>query len=143
MGDRVQLQAKTSEVKRENAVLQTRRPGFSQFLHSPVEHLLTLQQTIGNQTVQRLLHFRMIQLKLKISSPNDKYEQKADRIDQVMWMQVPLQRCIRSRVFRTLLRTGTGTGRSEQFCRVSDILRHPSSPAPGNNGPSGVSLQSK
>ena len=51
--------------------------------------LLQLQQTIGNQAVQRLL-----QAKLKIGLPGDQYEQEADRVaDQVMRLPDPqLQR---------------------------------------------------
>ena len=46
---------------------------------------LPLQKTIGNQAVQKLLQSSAIQAKLKISQPNDKYEQEADRVaDQVM-----------------------------------------------------------
>jgi hypothetical protein len=44
-----------------------------------------LQQTIGNQSVSRL-----IQTKLKIGQPNDKYEQEADSItDRIMSMPEP------------------------------------------------------
>ena len=44
-----------------------------------------LQQTYGNKHIQR-----MIQAKLKISQPNDKYEQEADRVaDEVMRIPEP------------------------------------------------------
>lgn len=44
-----------------------------------------LQQTYGNRDIQR-----MVQAKLKISQPNDKYEQEAERIaDKVMKMSEP------------------------------------------------------
>jgi hypothetical protein len=59
---------------------------FAPMAHPPLEQ----QQAIGNQAVQRLLLFGMIQPKLKISQPNDKYEQEADRVaDQVMRMPDP------------------------------------------------------
>jgi outer membrane protein OmpA-like peptidoglycan-associated protein len=52
---------------------------------TPVHPLLRLQQSIGNQAVGRL-----IQAKLQISRPGDKYEQEADRMaDQVMRMPGP------------------------------------------------------
>ncbi|RMF94471.1 MAG: DUF4157 domain-containing protein, partial [Candidatus Schekmanbacteria bacterium] len=47
-----------------------------------------LQRSIGNQAVQRLFNSRIIQTKLKISQPNDIYEQEADRVaEQVMRMK--------------------------------------------------------
>ncbi len=49
------------------------------------QNILYLQQTIGNQAVGRL-----IQAKLKIGQPGDKYEQEADRVaDEVMRMPEP------------------------------------------------------
>ena len=51
----------------------------------PVHPILKLQQTIGNQSVQRLLCSGRLQAKLTISQPGDIYEQEADRVaDQVM-----------------------------------------------------------
>ncbi|UCH96486.1 MAG: hypothetical protein JSV88_06460 [Candidatus Aminicenantes bacterium] len=42
---------------------------------------------IGNQALQRMVESGVIQPKLKIGQPNDKYEQEADRVaDQVMRM---------------------------------------------------------
>ncbi len=47
---------------------------------------------IGNETVQRMMEAGVIQAKLKIGQPNDKYEQEADRVaDQVMRMVEPKQ----------------------------------------------------
>jgi hypothetical protein len=54
---------------------------------SPVEDIVNLHQTIGNQAVQRLLESGGIQASLKIGQPNDIYEQEADRVaDEVMRM---------------------------------------------------------
>jgi hypothetical protein len=54
--------------------------------HAPV--LLALQQTHGNQYVQRVV--TGIQAKLKVGQPGDKYEQEADRIaEEVMRMPEP------------------------------------------------------
>ncbi len=62
--------------------------------NSSAQDILTLHQTIGNQAVQKLFESATIQASLKISQPNDKYEQEADRVaDQVMRMSDPkLQR---------------------------------------------------
>jgi hypothetical protein len=57
----------------------------SSFLH-PIHGL---QQTVGNQAVQKLVRSDIIQAKLKVSHPNDVYEQEADRVaEQVMRMSV-------------------------------------------------------
>jgi hypothetical protein len=46
-----------------------------------------LQRSLGNQTIQRLLHSDVAQAKLRISQMNDTYEREADRVaDQVMRM---------------------------------------------------------
>ncbi len=53
----------------------------------PENRIFPLQQSIGNQALQRLLRSGGIQAKLSIGQPNDKYEQEADRVaDQVMRM---------------------------------------------------------
>jgi hypothetical protein len=52
--------------------------------------LITQQQSLGNQAVQRMLRSRMIQAKLRISEPGDQYEREADRVaDAVMRMPDP------------------------------------------------------
>ncbi len=54
---------------------------------------LEMQQTLGNQAVQRLYRAGVLQAKLKIGAPGDKYEQEADRVaDQVMRMPEPIVR---------------------------------------------------
>jgi hypothetical protein len=47
---------------------------------TPEMPVLTHQEHLGNQAVQSMLNSGGIQPKLKISSPNDKYEKEADRI---------------------------------------------------------------
>jgi len=52
--------------------------------------ILRLQQSIGNQAVQRLLRSRTIQARLNISQPGDAFEQEADRVaEKVMRMPAP------------------------------------------------------
>lgn len=63
----------------------------------PGDRLLSLQRTIGNQAMRRVLQThaaKAIQTKLTISEPGDEYEQEAERIStQVMRMPEPqLQR---------------------------------------------------
>jgi hypothetical protein len=58
--------------------------------NSPVDRIMQIQETIGNQAVQELLKSGFIRAKLKISIPNDVYEQEADKVaEQVMHMADP------------------------------------------------------
>jgi hypothetical protein len=64
--------------KRSGAGAQSRHPAT------------TLHGTLGNLGVQRLLTTRAVQAKLRVSQPQDSYEQEADRVaDRVMRMAVP------------------------------------------------------
>ena len=90
MRGRAKAAAKIPEAKRKNSVSQPRKTGFSQSSRSPVDNILLLQRTIGNQAVQRLFKSGVIQTKLKIDQPNDIYDQEADRVaNQVMRMPEP------------------------------------------------------
>ena len=87
MGEKVQVAAKKPEVKRENLAYHIKNADQSQSMSSPVDQVLYLQRTIGNQAVQRLIKSGALQAKLKIGQPGDKYEQEADRVaDAVMRM---------------------------------------------------------
>ena len=72
--------------------------GVSNLAMNPHDSIIQLQQTIGNQAVQRLMRSKAgndamkngIQTKLKVSQPGDAYEQEADRVaEQVMRMSAP------------------------------------------------------
>jgi hypothetical protein len=90
MGKHAKLKTKVPEAKRENADFQTRKPEPSQSVNSPVDRILFLQRTVGNQALQRMMKFGALQAKLRIGLPNDKYEQEADRVaDQIMRMPEP------------------------------------------------------
>jgi hypothetical protein len=59
-------------------------------INSPVEQILHLQRSIGNQAVTRLIQSGVLQAKLSIGQPGDIYEQEADRAaEQVMYMSEP------------------------------------------------------
>jgi hypothetical protein len=91
---RAKINNKTPDTKRENLVSKIQKPDPPRSINSPVDQILFLQRTIGNQAVQRLFKSGIIQAKLKIGQPNDIYEQEANRIaEQVMRMSEPqLQR---------------------------------------------------
>ena len=56
-------------------------------MDTPVDRILFLQKTAGNQAVSRLMRSGALQTKLSIGQPEDKYEQEADRVaDTVMHM---------------------------------------------------------
>ncbi|OPX86541.1 MAG: hypothetical protein A4E53_02974 [Pelotomaculum sp. PtaB.Bin104] len=65
----------TAKLNRDVTFVKENLPG-----NTPLNSFLQLQQTIGNHAVQRILNVCMLQAKLKISQPNDVYEQEADRI---------------------------------------------------------------
>jgi hypothetical protein len=89
MSEKVGLKAKTSENKGKESASKPKE-NFYESMDSPVEQILHLQRTIGNQAVQRLIKSGTIQAKLKIGKPNDKYEQEADRMaEKIMSMPEP------------------------------------------------------
>jgi Domain of unknown function (DUF4157) len=94
MSERARIAAQKTEAKKENSVSRIKKADFSQSINSPIDQILFLQRTIGNQAVQRLLKSGMIQAKLRIGQPGEIYEQEADRVtDEVMRMPEPsLQR---------------------------------------------------
>ena len=90
MDEQVRVSAKKPEAKRASSFTPTQKTDVSHSINSPIDQILHLQRTIGNQAVQRLFKSGMIQAKLRIGQPNDKYEQEADRVaDEVMRMPEP------------------------------------------------------
>lgn len=77
---------KKLEVKNQNAFPQIRRKtDCCQSINSPIDRILFLQRTIGNQAVQRLKKSGTLEAKLRIGQPGDVYEQEADKVaEQVM-----------------------------------------------------------
>ena len=67
-----------------------RKKNYTKTKNSPVDRILFLQRTAGNQAVQRLIKSGALQAKLRIGQPGDIYEQEADRVaEQVMRMPEP------------------------------------------------------
>lgn len=90
MGERVGQIAKVPKVKQSNSNSRVRRTGRLQSMDTPVDRILFLQRTVGNQVVSRLMKSRALQGKLRIGQPGDVYEQEADRVvDAVMRMPEP------------------------------------------------------
>jgi hypothetical protein len=90
MSERVQVATKKSEANRETKASKMQKTVPSQSISSPVDQILFLQRTIGNQAVGKLLKSGAFQAKLRIGQPGDIYEQEADRVaEQVMRMPEP------------------------------------------------------
>ncbi|MFA4936251.1 MAG: hypothetical protein WC568_10495, partial [Candidatus Methanoperedens sp.] len=69
MAERVLVSAKKPEAKRENKVSQIQKKDIPQSISSPIDQILFLQRTIGNQAVGRLIKSGALQAKLKIGQP--------------------------------------------------------------------------
>ncbi|MBU3967812.1 MAG: DUF4157 domain-containing protein [Euryarchaeota archaeon] len=90
MSEAVRASVKATDTKKENQVSQVQKGNFKQPLSSPVEQILFLQRTLGNQAVQKYMKSGALQAKLKIGAPDDFYEQEADRVaDAVLRMPQP------------------------------------------------------
>ena len=64
-----------------------REPEQSTQSISPIDSILSLHRTIGNHAVQRLVQSGALRAKLNVNTPNDVYEQEADRVaSQVVHM---------------------------------------------------------
>ncbi len=94
MNERISLADKKPEVKTQNQVPQILRKTEScKSMNSPVDRILFLQRSIGNQAVQRLIKSGALQAKLRIGQPGDIYEHEADRVaEQVMMMHAHVKR---------------------------------------------------
>jgi len=80
MSGRVKATAKVSKPKRRKFVPQTRKANLSQSRSSPIDHIISLQKTIGNQAVQRLFKSGILQAKLKIGQPGNIHELETDQV---------------------------------------------------------------
>ena len=135
------LAAKSSKVKKEVSASQTRKDISTTSINSPVEQILFLQRTTGNQAVQRLIKSGVLQAKLKISQPNDIYEQEADRVaEQVMRMPDPiLQRKFpkcnkyKEKILQAKESTGqTPANQRQDALPVVEVVRSPGQPLDPN-----------
>jgi hypothetical protein len=89
MGDQRSEQTNSLESNRQRSATPASKPPIlSQGAAHP---LLQLQRQLGNRAVTHLIQTNLIQAKLSVSQPNDRYEQEADRVaDTVMRMPDPV-----------------------------------------------------
>jgi len=89
MAELITVNSKKPVSIKENLISHKRKTDFRSN-SSPVNQILYLQRTIGNQAVQRMVRSGALQAKLSIGQPEDVYEQEADRVaDAVMRMPEP------------------------------------------------------
>ncbi|MEJ2568560.1 MAG: DUF4157 domain-containing protein, partial [candidate division WOR-3 bacterium] len=81
------IRSRRLRTKKRAIVSKDKAPDVYPVKSSPTDEVLHLQNTAGNETVQRMFDSGIIQPKLKIGQPGDKYELEADRMaEQVMRM---------------------------------------------------------
>lgn len=81
---RAKVKARKIRVKKANSVSRIRKSDYSDPFSSPIDQILSLQGTIGNQRLQKFFKSDVIQAKLRIGQPGDIYEQEADRVAEQM-----------------------------------------------------------
>ena len=70
--------------------VHSQRPDRATAPSAQANPFLARQHTLGNQALQRLLHARLLQAKLTVNQPGDRFEQEADRVaDAVLRMPEP------------------------------------------------------
>ena len=86
-GERAGRTVRQKNSDNKHPLASTQKSAIPHDSRSPAVAIITLQQTFGNQQVQRWFKSGLLQAKLQIGQPNDIYEQEADRVaDQVMRM---------------------------------------------------------
>ena len=115
MSERITVNPKKPVSIKENLISHKRKTDFRSN-SSPVNQILFLQRTIGNQAVSRLIRSGALQAKLRIGQPGDKYEQEADRVaDEVMLMPEP----------QTVSRENSHIQRVCEGCEEEELRRQP------------------
>lgn len=84
MSETTRVETKVSEAKKERMYSQKQNTDFSQSISSPVEQILFLQRTIGNQSFGRLIKSGALQAKPRVGKSDDIYEQDDRVADKVM-----------------------------------------------------------
>lgn len=69
MGEATRVEGKASEAGKEKVDSQKQNTGLSQSICSPIEQMLLLQRTIGNQAVGRFIKSGVLQAKLRVDQP--------------------------------------------------------------------------
>jgi hypothetical protein len=87
MSELAKPSSRKTTAKKGDFAPKAKKPDLSSTKNSPVDQVLNFQRVVGNHTVQDLFKAGVLQPKLKIGEPGDKYELEADTMaDQVMRM---------------------------------------------------------
>ncbi len=129
MNERISIADKKPGVNSQNPVPQIRRKTESfRSMNSPVDRILFLQKTIGNQAVTKLIKLGALQAKLKIGQPGDIYEQEADRIADQM-MATPVHQAVSGAQPRIQRFSGQSNGQTDSApASVDQALASPGRP---------------
>ena len=115
MAERITVNSKKPVSIKENLISHRRKTDFRSN-SSPVNRILYLQRTVGNQAVQRMVRSGALQAKLRIGQPGDVYEQEADRVaDAVMRMPEP----------QAISREVPHIQRVYEGCEEEELMRQP------------------
>lgn len=94
---RAKIAAKNPESKRENSVSKIQKTDISQFINSPIDHILFLQRTIGNRTVQRLFEKSVVrtpesggEIKASIKNNRQKNIHEHEATEGVLRIEEPI-----------------------------------------------------
>ena len=79
MNAKAKLPGQTSHAKRRDFHIRRKGPDFSRSVRSPVNQIMYLQRTIGNQAVQGLFKSGAIQTYYQAGKPLNNKGQEADR----------------------------------------------------------------
>lgn len=103
------LDKKTQE-HRGTLTIQIQKKDKHPSRNPAVDRILSLQRTVGNRAVERLIKSGALQAKLRIGLPGDIYEQEADRVaEQVIMMpQVSKGTMVSGKAGNTIQRTCPG-----------------------------------
>jgi hypothetical protein len=112
-----QAKAPTKALEKRDSVVSHVKKESSRPANSPVNHILQLQETVGNQAVRSLIESGYLQAKLRIGQPEDEYEREADRVANVI-MQMPEPRTQRQaepeKEEKEILQTKVSRGQSPE-----------------------------
>jgi len=104
MEERITVSSKKPVSIKENLISHKRKTDFRSN-SSPVNRILYLQRTIGNQAVQRMVRSGALQAKLRIGQLGDVYEQEADRVADAVMRMPEMQRQVEEEEEEEILQT--------------------------------------
>ncbi len=84
------LYLKIQEEEKKKSISGKQRGNTARTVNSPAEHFLSLQRTIGNRAMQRLIGSGAMQANLMVSGPKDIHVQEASRVWHALEQQMDM-----------------------------------------------------